>query len=66
MKSISGATDMEIVLFYMAHIEHPCIERTTGKDIREFYIRRAEKILPKIENPFGKSLLEATIAKYKS
>ncbi len=59
-----GATDIEIAFFYFQHIENPCVEPTTGQNIREFYLKLAQKELPRLQNPHAKTLLEDTIAKY--
>lgn len=59
------ATDMEMVLFYQRHIEEPCVEPRTGKNLRDFYIREATRILPTLTNPVAKSMLEETIEMYK-
>ena len=48
----------------MEHIDNPCgtLEK---RNIRNFYIREAEKILPTMENLDTKQLLEEKISKYK-
>ena len=58
------ATDMEVPLFYMTHIEHPCREPITGLTIRDVYLREAKKALKTFENPYAKSLLERRIEEY--
>lgn len=60
------AYDMEIVLFYINHIDNPCVEPITGKNIRDFYIREAKTILPKLKNQFAFSLLESKIKEYET
>jgi hypothetical protein len=56
----------EAAMFLIKHIDAPCVEPTTGQNIREFYIREAKRLLPKVENPFLKEALEAKIAQYVS
>ncbi len=58
--------DMEIAMFYIRHIENPCIEHTTGKNIRPFYIERVKEILPTLTNPYAISLLESKIREYEN
>ena len=56
--------EMEIMLFYIKHIEKPCVDPVRGLDIREFYIREAKKLVEKLENPFAKDLLKIKIREY--
>ena len=51
-------------LFLLKHIESPCVEPTTGQNIRGFYIKEAKRILPKIENPHIRSMIEEAVKKY--
>ena len=65
-KSVDGRiSDMEIALFYMAHIDRPCVDRQTGHNLRDFYIRGAKEILPRLTNPFAKEALEIKIGEYE-
>jgi len=59
------ATDMELVFGLIQHIEKPC-EDLEGNNIRDFYIREAERILNTIQNPDARSMLEEIINKYKT
>jgi hypothetical protein len=54
----------DTALLLIKHIDEPCVEPITGLNIRQFYIREAEKLLPKVENPFLKEALETRIAQY--
>ncbi len=57
------ATDLEFVLFLIGHINEPC-EDLEGHNTRDFYIREANKVLPTIQNPEAKKMLEEVIQKY--
>lgn len=62
------ATDMEVALFWTAHIDNPCeAEVEPGKfaNIRKFYLREAKKALLKIEEPHAKRFLELKIKQYE-
>jgi len=37
--------DLEMVLWLEKHIHNPCVEPITGQNIREFYIKEAERLL---------------------
>jgi hypothetical protein len=54
----------ESAMFLMKHIDAPCVDPTTGQNIRQFYINEAKRLLPKVENPFLKEALETRIAQY--
>jgi len=43
------------------HIIHPCVEPTTGLNIREFYLREARGLLPSLTDPDARSYLQRTI-----
>lgn len=61
------ASDMEAVSFLNSHIDNPCgVEVSPGRteNIREFYIREANKLLPNLSNPHAKRLLEMKIEEY--
>ena len=65
---LTKATDMEAVSFFSFHIDNPCeAEVSPGemKNIRDFYIREAEKTLEKMTNPFAIQILEDKIREYK-
>ena len=62
------ATDMEMALFYAIHIDNPCeVELGPGLigNIRNFYIKEVEGILPTIKNPDARKLLESKLEQYK-
>lgn len=58
-----SATDTEVAMFFIQHIEHPC-EDLEGNNIRDFYLREAQKALEKMENPHAKQLLSTVIEQY--
>ena len=65
----NGATDMTVALFYAGHIDNPCeVEIAPGQraNIRDFYIREVERILPLLKNPFAKEMLENKIKQYNT
>jgi hypothetical protein len=57
------ATDMELALFLIQHINSPC-ENPQKTNIRNFYIREAKRALDTFQNPQAKQLLEDAIQKY--
>lgn len=60
--------DLEIVRILIEHIQNPCeVETAPGQidNIREFYLRKAEEILPTIQNKYAYVLLENIIYQYK-
>ncbi|MGM0628815.1 MAG: hypothetical protein ACQESA_00095 [Patescibacteria group bacterium] len=57
------ATDMELALFLTEHINDPC-EDLEGNNIRDFYIREAERALDEFKDPKAKQLLEDVIQRY--
>lgn len=62
------ATDMELALFLMMHIDDPCeakVEPEVMENIREFYIKEAEKNVKKMTNISARELLEEKIKEYK-
>jgi hypothetical protein len=60
-----AATDTELALLYAIHIDNPCVDHQTGLNIREFYIREAESMLPQFTNPEAKLFLEGKIREYR-
>jgi len=54
---------MELALSLIQHIDAPC-EDSGGNNIRDFYIREAEKSLDTFQNPEARQLLKDTIEKY--
>ncbi len=65
---ISKASDIEVAAMLSGHIENPCTCESNGKvyDIRGFYIKEAERVLPTFTNPFARELLQGFVDKYKS
>ena len=39
----------EVALTLAQHIQVPCIDQTTGRNIRNFYIREAERLMPELK-----------------
>jgi len=67
-KTPEGASDIELAMFLIKHIDNPCqVEVEPGRieNIREFYIRAAERALDEMTNPEAKKLLEFKIREYK-
>ena len=62
VKEIIGkASDMEIAIFLMKHIDDPCstsLPSGAQVNIRDFYIRIANEIIPKMTNENARILLE--------
>ncbi len=65
MSKPDRATDMELALELAYHIDHPCVEPTTGENIRGFYMRMAEQVTPKMTNPFAIEFLEQKLKEYR-
>lgn len=65
IETIRPPSDIKLALYYIKHIEHPC--SYGDRDNRSFWIGLAERAaLPFMKDTFAKSLLEDTIAKYKT
>ena len=63
------ATDLELAMFLIGHIDNPCeveVEHGRTENIREFYIREAEKVLTTMTDPQAKELLESKVQEYKN
>ena len=59
---------MELALFLMGHIDNPCeaeVEPGVRENIRDFYMREAEKVIKTMPNANAKDLLEGKINEYK-
>ena len=65
-KSIEEATDTEYAIFLINYIRNSYTESKTGSNIRDFYIREAQRALPTFENPYARELLETEIKLYSS
>jgi len=63
-----GATDTEVAMILIEHIENPCeTEVAPGgikMNIRDFYIREAKNALKTMTNSHAKEALEAKIREY--
>jgi len=57
------ATDMEFALFLIQHINNPC-EDPQGNNLRDFYIKEAQKSLDTFQDQETKQVLEDAIKKY--
>lgn len=63
------ASDMELALFFMTHIDSPCeaeIESGRKENIRKFYVREATKALKNMTNSTARRLLEEKIEEYSN
>lgn len=58
------ADDKEVVDCLIRHIENPGVELQTGLNIREFYIREAERAIRTFGDPIAKKMLREYIQKY--
>jgi len=54
------ATDMELTLFLIRHIENPCKD-LDGNNIRNFYIREAKRAITKMKNLGAMELLGSVL-----
>lgn len=57
--------NLETVLFLCRHIEHPCVDSTTGLNIRYFYIAEAERMLLQYSESESTVYLRECINQYK-
>ena len=67
-KTPEKANDRQLVDFFIKHIDNPCeVEVATGQieNIREFYIREAEGVIPKMKDPTQINRLKNKIEEYK-
>ncbi|MDP1833545.1 MAG: hypothetical protein Q8L11_01265 [Candidatus Moranbacteria bacterium] len=58
------ATDMEIVMNLVGHINNPYMVDEQGNSARKVYIKEAKNILDKLTNPEAKKMLEDAIEEY--
>ncbi|MFA7209430.1 MAG: hypothetical protein WC120_04035 [Parcubacteria group bacterium] len=58
------ATDMEIVMNLIGHINNPYIVDEQGNSAREVYIEEARNILDKLTNPEARKMLEDAIKEH--
>ncbi len=61
------ASDLELALFLSEHINNPCEVDVEGKrhNIRDFYLREAERVLPKIKDYIAREILLRKINQYR-
>lgn len=67
-KNTEKASDMEIALFLAGYIDNPCeMEVAPGKkeNIREFYLKKAKKMLSEMTDENAKRFLELKIKEYE-
>ena len=57
------ATDTGIVLKLIEHINEPCTDEA-GRNLRDFYIKEAKRVLPTLTNLEAKKTLKEGIQKY--
>jgi hypothetical protein len=60
------ATDRELANFLIYHIKNPCVEPRTGLNIKEFYIREAERAIGTFNDSVAKTMLEESIHRYST
>lgn len=61
-------TDMEFLEWISWHIDNPCGPekgREAVLNLRDFYLREAERALARMENPDARRLLELKIEQYR-
>jgi hypothetical protein len=63
-KNKETATDMELALLLIQHIQHPC-EDSNGNNIRHVYLEEAQRALKTMKDPDAKKLLADTINETK-
>jgi len=63
---ITSASDMETAMFLARHIDNPCVDRITGKNIRYIYINLAKNAIEEFINPYAREFLEMRIKQYSS
>lgn len=64
-----NSTDMEAALFLINHIINPCevnVSPDKVRNIRQFYLTEAGRILPSLTNEFAKELLLQKVEEYKN
>jgi len=62
------ATDQEVADFLCKHIDNPCeVQISSGftANLRDFYIKEAERFLPTMTDPAAKKQLANKIKRYK-
>ena len=62
------ASDLELAIFLYKHIDSPCERQLPSGEVvnlRDFYIRQAREILPRMKNEYAKRLLEIKLKTYE-
>ncbi len=57
--------DIQVAIELGYHIDNPCVDYKTGKNIRYFYINLAKEAVKTFTNPYAKEYLESKIKEYK-
>lgn len=63
------ATDAKVAEFFIRHIENPCeVEISPGEvgNIREFYLREANRILETMTDPVAQEKLKEAVERFSS
>ena len=55
------ATDRELADFLVFHMEHPCVDFRTGLNIRDLYVREAEKVIKTFKDIYAEKMLREKI-----
>lgn len=56
-------TDMGVALQFVMHLDMPCIDAATGRNIRDTYLRTAEGMLDRL-GPAARYFLKGKIEEY--
>jgi len=67
-RKVAQAQETEFVVQLIWHIQNPCgTTLPSGKEVnlRDFYLRQAEEVLPKLTNPNAIGLLKAEIERWR-
>ncbi len=59
------ASDIKFAYFLIKHIENPCTDPQTGLNIRDFYIREAERAIPTFTDSTAADKLRECIYIYR-
>ena len=62
-KPAEKPTDLEFALFLIKHIKNPCGDGQ-GNDLRDFYLKEAERALETMEDVEAKELLKSIIREH--
>jgi hypothetical protein len=67
-QALEQAQETEFVVQLIRHIQNPCgTTLPSGEEVnlRDFYLRQAEEVLPKLTNPNAIELLKAEIERWR-